>query len=183
MGAGSLILPAMNSLERFTTKRLVAERLRETNLDSLLSMDRDPRIMDQLGGVRSEEDTVAYLQDNLRHWEAHGFGLWILSLREDGRVVGRAYLRHLHIGGNDELAIGYALLPEFWGMGLATEIASAIVGLAQTRLSLARLVAGVRPDNVASKRVLEKIGASFEKKATYKGVRHLLYRIELPADP
>lgn len=162
----------------FATRRLLVERLREAHLDDLVRMDKDPLIMEPLGGVRSQADTRKYFHDNLRHWEAHGFGLWMLRLREDGRFVGRAYLRHLHIGGRDELAIGYALLPEFWGVGLATEIASAIVDLAHTRLGFSRLVAGVRPGNVASKRVLEKIGATYEKRATYKGVPHLLYRID-----
>jgi len=165
----------MKSLRLFTTPRLVAERLRESHLADLIRMDQDPRIMEQLGGVRSEDETREYLQRNLDHWDEHGFGLWRLSLDADGRLVGRAYLRHLHIGGKDEIAIGYALLPEFWGMGLATEIAAAVVDVAFRRLGLDNLVAGVRPDNLASRRVLEKVGAHYDRDVTYKGAPHMLY--------
>lgn len=167
----------MGSIDHFITNRLIAERLVEADRDNLLRMDGDPGVMDPLGGVRSEAETREYLQRNLDHWDRHGFGLWMLSLLENSQFVGRTYLRHLRIGGNDELAIGYALLPQYWGMGLATEITAAIVDLAFSRLGLDNLVAGVRPDNAASRRVLDKVGAKYEKETTYKGAPHLLYRI------
>lgn len=166
-----------DSMDRFTTERLTAERLREAHLDNLLRMDQDPRIMNTLGGVRSEDQTREYLQRNLDHWDRHGFGLWILKLRVDGSFVGRAYLRHLHIGGNDEIAIGYALIPDYWGMGLATEIAAAIVDLAFSQIGLDDVVAGSLPENWASRRVLEKIGGRYERDTVYKELPHVLYRI------
>lgn len=167
----------MSSSDSFTTRRLIAGRLRQTDLDDLLRMDRDPRIMKTIGGVRSEEASREYLQRNLDHWDEHGFGLWMLRLRSDGTFVGRAYLRHLHIAGNDEMAIGYALIPKYWGLGLATEIAAAIVELAFSQLGFDDLVAGALPDNTASRRVLEKIGGRYERDTTYKGLPHVLYRI------
>ncbi|MGA7304299.1 MAG: GNAT family N-acetyltransferase [Rhodothermales bacterium] len=167
----------MVTLNRFTTKRLTAERLHALHLDDLLRMDGDPRVMDALGGVRSEVETREYLRRNLDHWDEHGFGLWMLSLRADDSFVGRASLRHLHIADKDEIAMGYALLPEFWGMGLATEIATAIADLALTQLGLDSVVAGVRPDNLASRRVLEKIGTRFERDTSYKEAPHMLYRL------
>jgi len=173
----------MDPIDRFMTERLIADRLRDTHLGDLLRMDGDSRIMDSIGGIRSEEATREYLQRNLSHWDAQGFGLWMLRLRSDNSFVGRAYVRHLRIAGNDEVAFGYALMPEFWGMGLATEIATAVVHLAFEQLGLDNLVAGVRPDNLPSRRVLEKVGARYEKDTTYKGVPHLLYRVRPGRSP
>lgn len=133
--------------------------------------------MGPLGGVRSAEESRQYLQRNLDHWSSQGYGLWMLRLRSDNSFVGRAYLRHLYIGGKDETAVGYALMPRYWDRGLATEIATAIVDLAFTRLGFDNIVAAVRPDNVASRRVLEKIGARFEGDTVYKRAPHRLYRI------
>ncbi|MGH7054753.1 MAG: GNAT family N-acetyltransferase, partial [Stellaceae bacterium] len=102
------------SLERFGTSRLHAERLRAEHLAALLALHANPRMMATLGGVRSEAQTRAYLAANLDHWEHYGFGLWMLRDRA-GRLAGRAGLRRVAITGAQETEIAYALLPEFWG--------------------------------------------------------------------
>lgn len=162
----------------FTTPRLSAERLRREHLDDILRMDQDERIMKTLGGVRTRKRSREYLRQNLAHWDRHGFGLWMLRLREDDSFVGRAYLRHVRVAPTEEIGLGYALLPEYWGMGLATEIASAIVDLAFSRLGFESIIVGSLPDNQASRRVIEKIGGRLERETIYKGLPHVFYRIE-----
>lgn len=146
-------------------------------------MDVDPRIMDTIGGVRSEAESEMYLRRNLAHWERHGFGLWMLQLRDDGAFIGRAALRRMPLGGDVENVLGYALQAESWGMGYGSEIARAIVEIAFRRLGVNSVVAGALPDNVASRRILEKLGGRFEKTAVYKNAPHVIYRItEVPPD-
>jgi RimJ/RimL family protein N-acetyltransferase len=94
--------------DRFTTERLRAERLTADHLSEVRRMNGDPAVMAQLWGVRTEEQTAAYMDRNLRHWADHGFGLWILRERGGGAPVGRAVLRHLTIDGMDEVEVGYA---------------------------------------------------------------------------
>ncbi len=101
----------MDSVDHFTTTRLTAERLRETHLDDIRRIDQDPRIMKTIGGLRSEEESREYLQRNLDHWNEHGHGLWMLRLRADGAFVGRAALRHRHLGYDDLVA---GTLPDHW---------------------------------------------------------------------
>ena len=170
----------MTLFDRFTTERLLADRLREGHFDNLLRMDRDPRIMRTLGGVRTEEESRKYLQRNLDHWEEYGVGPWMLTLRDGENFVGRAYLRFLDITGTDEIGLGYALIPEYWGMGLATEIASAIIDIAFSQLAFDSVIAGSLPDNLASRKVLEKIGGRCEMETVYKGLPHVVYRIGRP---
>jgi len=169
----------MPSFDTFVTDRLRAERIQEVHLQDLMLMDRDPRVMDPLGGTRTREETQNYLQRNLDHWDAYGYGLWMLWSRETGQLVGRAYVRQLHINGSDEVAIGYALVPAFWGKGLATEIATKVVDVARSVPGLNSVTIAARPDNVASIRVIEKIGGRFEAEVTYKDAPHRLYRILL----
>ena len=167
----------MTVFDHFTTERLIADRLREAHLDDLVRMDRDPRIMKTLGGVRTEEESGEYLKRNLDHWDEYGVGPWMLTLRDGENFVGRAYLRFLDITGNDEIGLGYALLPEYWGLGLATEIASKIIDIAFSQLAFDSVVAGSLPDNNASRNVLEKIGGRYEMETVYKGLPHVVYRI------
>lgn len=165
-----------HSISTFRTARLSAERLRPEHLADLCRMYQDPQVMATLGGPRSEEQTQKYLQDALDHWERHGFGIWVLRDPDGGRFAGRAGLRRLQVSGNDEVEVLYALMPEFWGKGLATEIAQALVRIAFERLGLAEVVSFTLPTNRASQRVMEKAGLRFERDIVHAGLPHVLYR-------
>src|SRR3954467_6028820 len=104
--------------------------LRIADLDTLTAMHRDRAVMATLGGVRSAHETRAFLARNLAHWARHGFGLWTFRTRSDGRYVGRGGLRHVTLGGVPEIEISYALMAEFWGRGLASEMAAAFLDVA-----------------------------------------------------
>ena len=169
------------NLESFSTPRLLAERLIAAHLPDLRRMDGNEAFMANLGGMRDEAGTVTYLERNLAHWESHGFGLWMLRDRETDAIIGRAVLRHLEIEGVDEVETGYGLLPQYWGRGLATEIARACVQVGRSRLGLGSIVAITLPVNAASQRVLRKAGMVYERKIIHEGLSHLLFRTEEPA--
>jgi ribosomal-protein-alanine N-acetyltransferase len=164
------------SLDSFTTPRLLAERLTPDHLPDVRRMDGDQRYMALLGGTRDEAATAAYLVRNLVHWERFGFGLWMLRERDGGELIGRAVLRHLEVEGAEEVEVGYGFYPEFWGRGLATEIACACVSIGRAQLGLASLVAITRPENAASQRVMSKAGLAYERDIFCEGVPHVLFR-------
>jgi [ribosomal protein S5]-alanine N-acetyltransferase len=167
------------SMDRFQTTRIHAERLSPDHLAELCRMHCEPRVMATIGGVRSDESTRNYLGANLNHWERHGYGLWVLR-DEAGRFLGRAGIRHLIIEGETEIELTYSLLSEYWGRGLATEIASVLLGIAWTHLGLSSLVGYTVATNLASQRVLQKVGFSFERTLDYQGESCVLYRIHCP---
>ena len=94
-----------------------------------------------------------------------------------GGIVGRAILRHLDVDGEDEVEVGYSLVPESWGRGLATEIAAACLAHARDALKLATVVAVTLPANARSRRVLEKIRMTYDRDWLHGGRPHVLYRI------
>ncbi len=171
----------MKTVETFQTERLVAGRLNADHLGELLGMNRDPRVMATLGGVRPDGETERYLRDNLEHWERYGFGIWAFRDGKDERFVGRAGLRHTRVGGNDEVELAYALRAEYWGRGLATELAVAAVAVSFERLCLEDVVAFTLPTNLASWRVMEKTGFEYERDVVHAGLPHVLYRITASA--
>ena len=164
-------------MDRFYTEHLVAERLCASDLDGLCRMHRDAAVMATLGGVRSDGQSREYLVRNLDHWTKHGFGICVLRDKTDGRFVGRAGLRHVHVAGQDEVELAYALLAEFWGRGLATEISRALLALGFDSLGLANIVAFTLPTNLASRRVMEKLGLVYEREVMWAERPHVLYRI------
>lgn len=163
-------------LDFFSTARLDAERLTADHWDDLRLMDQDPRFMAELGGIRDAAGTAAYLERNLAHWAAHGFGLWMLRDRETGSMIGRAVLRHLEVDGVDEVETGYGFLPAFWGRGLATEIARACLRVGHDHLGLRSIVGITLPTNTASQRVMLRTGFEFEREIAHDGLLHLLFR-------
>ncbi len=173
----------MTAADRFETARLRAERLGPADLAALYQMHRDPLVMATLGGVRSDEETRKYLRVNMEHWARHGFGVWMLRTLVDGIFVGRCAIRHLEVEGRDELELAWALVPERWGQGYATEAARAMVELARTRLGLGDLVALTLPDNLASRRVMERVGGVHERDVVHAELQHVLYRFRAPLVP
>ena len=162
----------------FSLPRLLAERLTDEHLPFIRRMDQDPRLAATLGGVRTEAETRDYLARNLAHWAEHGFGIWILREPGTGTLMGRAGLRQVEVEGATEVEIAYALCPEFWGRGLATDVARACVTIGREWLGTPSLVGLVLPGNIASQRVLRKAALIRERELLYRGLRHLLYRTD-----
>jgi RimJ/RimL family protein N-acetyltransferase len=164
------------TLDSFSTSRLWAERLTPPHLPDLRQMDQNEGFMAHLGGVRDEAATLAYLERNLAHWAAHGFGIWMLRDRDQRGLIGRAVLRHLDVEGVDEVEVGYGFYPELWGRGLATEVAHAVVRIGLVQLGLPSLVAVTQPGHVASQRVMLNAGMVYEREFLQDGVPHALFR-------
>jgi len=166
----------MNRLDSFDTQRLRAERLQEDHFEFIHQMHQDERIMAHLGGPHSPEQTADYMKQNLAHWAEHGYGIWILRERATGIFAGRGGLRHVVLGGRDEVEVAYGLMPEFWNQGLATEFVKAVVRIGFSDIALLSLACVTQRENKASLRVLKKTDFHFERDVVYKGEPSLLFR-------
>ena len=108
-------------------------------------------------GIRSLVQAEQYLQDGpMYSYQQHGFGMYRLTRKADGVDIGLAGLVFREYLGIPDL--GYALLPEFCGQGYASEAALAVFHYGKTVLKLPEIVGIVAPDNLASKKILEKAG-------------------------
>jgi RimJ/RimL family protein N-acetyltransferase len=167
----------MNPLEEIRTARLLLSRPRQSDFDDLLRMHQDPQAMATLGGLRSAEETVGVLERMMAHWDKYGYGWWMARDPDGGRFAGRGGLRHVPVEGRDEVEVGYGFMPEYWGRGLATELALECVRIAFTRLRLPELVSFTLPTNRASRRVMEKCGFRYERDFVHANLPHVLYRL------
>ncbi len=111
-----------------------------------------------IGGVRTETQTAEILQRSLAHWDTHGFGVWVVRAKDTRRVAGRVLLRVMPVDGIDEIELGYSYDPEYWGQGLATEVAKVCMAEAQSHFGFSKYVAVTNPANSASQHVLRKLG-------------------------
>ena len=141
------------------TPGLVLRRFSADDLDAIGAVFGDPEVMRYVGSSRapwSPEKVRDALDRVDAHWREHGFGPLAVVEQGAGVVVGECGLQLLEEGPDIELA--YTLARGVWGRGYATEAAAAALKWGFGVLDLARIVGVTYPENVASQRVLEKVG-------------------------
>lgn len=160
------------------TARMRGEPLGPGHERELAALMLDPRVSRTIWAGPTPP-TMAQIGQGLRdkraHWERHGFGLWLLRDRDDGGLVGRGGLQRTDAAGTGAVEAAWAIVPERWGQGLATELAQACVRVAFDDLRLDELVAITLPDNVPSRRVMEKAGFRYRRRIRHAGLEHVLY--------
>jgi RimJ/RimL family protein N-acetyltransferase len=128
--------------------------------------------------------TTGWIEWNLRNYQQHGFGLWAMIHKEDRRLIGDCGLTYQRIDGVDELEIGYHVLRSYWRRGLATEAAMACRDYAFGALDRERVISRMNTENVASRRVAEKVGMRLEKETRRPdGAVAVVYSMRRPAKP
>lgn len=169
---------AMGNFDSFRTPRLLATRLTPDDFTDCCTMNRNEQVRATLGGVLTDEQSQAWMNLNLAHWANHGFGVYFLRDPQSGSFIGRAGLRHADVEGMlDEIEVLYALMPEHWGRGLATEAACECLRIGFELLGLKQIVGFTLPTNRGSRRVLEKSGLTYERNIIHAELPHVLYRI------
>jgi len=148
------------------TRRLRLRRLDIHDEPLLVALDSDPEVMRYIGSRGgTPEEIVARVRDRIA--ADHGaLGWWVIEGREAGVFHGVAALLRMPEGEDIELA--YRLARASWGAGIATEAASALARYAFEQVGLPRLVAVTFPENLASQRVLEKVGFVHDGMSRYK---------------
>ena len=144
------------------TERLRLRRLTAADAPFMQELLNDPDFMRFVGdrGVRTDDEARAYVRNRIeRSYDALGFGLYLVERKADGARAGICGL--VKRDGLEDVDLGFALLPPFRGLGIASESAAAVVAHARRDAGLRRLVAITDPDNRDSIRVLERLGFAF----------------------
>jgi ribosomal-protein-alanine N-acetyltransferase len=166
-------MPAMSSVE---TSRLLLRPFSGEDLDDFSDILCKAGVMKYLGTdcqPMSRRETETALHSMIRHWRRHGFGRWAVISREGGRLIGCAGLRSYQ----SVAELVYLLDEPYWGRGLATEVARACLRFGFETQGFDRIVAFARRRNAASRRVLDKLGMSFDGEATVFGIRVAQYSL------
>jgi RimJ/RimL family protein N-acetyltransferase len=146
------------------TERLQLRRLTLDDAAFIVELLNQPSWLLYIGdkGVRTLDDACRYLNEGpLAMYERHGFGLYRVGLKGDDAPIGLCGL--IKRDTLEDVDIGFAFLPQYWGQGYAYEAAAATMAHGHRVLGLPRIVAIVSPGNQASIRLLEKLGLQFER--------------------
>lgn len=139
------------------TSRLLLRTFRPDDLPRYAAMNADPQVMEFLGGPipAAESDSIAAWAQDLHVRE--GIGLLAVERRADGEFLGMCGLHHLGWFPED-IELGWRLARAHWGLGYATEAATAWLRHGFTALDLPRVISVTDPPNVRSIAVMQRLG-------------------------
>lgn len=140
------------------TERLALRPLTADDLDALHRISNEPAVRRYLWDDDPVSETAiqSLIAQSRRMFPEENVGLFGVRLRDDEDLLG--FCGFVRLGCMEEVELGYELTREVWGRGFATEASLACLRYAFAEAGLERVIAGADPPNVASLRVIEKLG-------------------------
>jgi len=157
------------------TERLLMRELTLDDADDLFVILGDEETMRFYPAPKTREQTIGWIEWNVRSYQQHGFGLWALVLKETGEFVGDCGLTIQEVDGESFVEVGYHVKKAHWRRGLATEAAMACRDHAFDSLAVDRLIALVNVENLPSAGVARKLGMMVWRETMRSGLTHLVY--------
>lgn len=141
-----------------TTKRLIIEKIEPADFQRFYEINADPQTnVYNPHGAMNHETAQEVFEYMLKHWEDHGFGIWKIAEKTKPHYsIGFGGLSNRKYGDELRLNIGFRFDKQYWGKAYATEFAQAAIQYGFTDLKKSSIFGLVRPQNLASVRVLEK---------------------------
>jgi ribosomal-protein-alanine N-acetyltransferase len=160
------------------TTRLLLREFTKLDADAIALVLSDPETMRYYPAPYDRAGVEQWIERNRQRYQDDGVGLWAIELTMTREVIGDCGVIVQEVEGERLYEIGYHLRRDFWGQGLATEAAIACRDWAFAHLKAERLISLIRPENLPSRRVAERVGMSVWKEVEWHGLRHYVYSIE-----
>jgi len=164
------------------TERLILRDLCEEDAEGIFELDSDPIVHTFLGKkpIKTLEEAAAIIEFINLQYEENGIGRWAVIEKETERFIGWSgfkFITNPINGKNNYYDLGYRFLRKFWGKGFASESAQACLNYGFNKMNQKALFAMADKNNLASNRILEKIGMSKIIEFQYETVSHNFYQI------
>ena len=156
------------------TARLRLRHFTLEDLGDLFRLYSDPEVMKYLS-LRTSEQTQASLHKHITQWLEYNFGMWAVIYKQSGIMIGRCGLSFLE--NTRDVELGDLFDKDYWNKGLATEASVATLNYGFREVELSKIVAIANPENIASIRVIQKVGMQFQKNAHYYNQDVVYYAI------
>ena len=176
-------------MDRIETQRLILRRWRIDDFEPFHRINSDPLVMEFFPSVLTPDQTRAFLARIESGFQEQGFGLWAAELKSSKEMIGFIGLSVPAFKAifTPCVEIGWRLAPEHWGKGLATEGAKKVLEFGFREKKLPEILSWTSKINLPSRRVMEKIGMSYDPRDDFEhplrpmDIRlrpHVLYRMK-----
>ena len=126
------------------------------------------------------EGARGWIERQLERYERDGFGLLVIEDRATGELIGDCGPTVQEVDGESFVELGWHVLRARQGQGVATEAGAACRDAAFASLDAPFLISLIRPENLPSRRVAEKLGFEIWRGTIRAGWGHLIYRLDRP---
>lgn len=148
------------------TNRLFLRRMTNADVEYVYAMRSDKDVMRFIRAAETSRNaTESWIELISSRWETERIGFCAVIEKSSKRFAGWCGLWRLK--ETDEIEVGYALLKEFWGRGFAVEASEVFLAYGFEELKVEKIVAVTDPENKNSRRVMEKLGMSFDGTGNY----------------
>jgi len=159
------------------TPRLILREFTLADVDPLSQVLGDPETMLYYPAPIDRAGVEQWITRNVQRYQNDGVGLWAMELIATHQLIGDCGIVRQQIDGDDLYEIGYHLRRDRRSHGYATEAAGACREWAFAHLQTDQLTSLIRPENVPSRRVAERIGMTLWKEVTWHGLPHDVYSV------
>jgi RimJ/RimL family protein N-acetyltransferase len=157
------------------TPRLLLRELSLDDLDFIAELLAHPEVMRFRPKPCTRDEAEGWIRRSQSRYADDGYGYWLALDKVSGRPIGQAGLLRQDVDGVTEAGIGYIIHRPFWRQGYATEAAAHCRDYAFKTLAKERIVVLVRPENVVSQSVAQKIGGKRERETNFAGLVHTVF--------
>lgn len=173
-------------MHEIRTSRILLRQWRESDLEPLIAMGLDPVVMKHFPSLQTREQTLAMFDRIKSHWEQHGFGAFAVEIPGEVEFAGFVgiIVPRFEASFTPCVEMLWRLIPSVHNKGYATEAAQACRDWGFTQLGFKEILAFAVPPNLASRRVMEKIGMTQDGEVDHPLVedghvlkRHLIYKV------
>ncbi len=168
-------------MQVFETERLRVRHLEDADLPDFYAICSDPAVIMYMGDGEplTEEQTALWLRKSKANYSDHGFGCMAVFSKQNDDFVGFCGL--VYAPDRTEVEIIYALAQPYWGRGLASEVAGAMIDFGFAECGLTEILATIAPQNSDSIKIVEKLGMTFlGERPDEDGAPTLFYQIKRP---
>ena len=162
------------------TKRLILRKMSMEDFSILSTMLQDREVMYAWGYTFTDEQVYSWIGRMNENYERYGYAYFLAWDKQLHEVIGQIGLLPEEIEGKKYIGIGYILCKKHWGKGYATEGAGACMEYAFRVLGASIVIADIRPENLSSRAVAERIGmkmvGKYDKIVNGREMTHLIYR-------
>jgi RimJ/RimL family protein N-acetyltransferase len=159
------------------TQRLRLREFTALDANALELILSDPETMRYYPAPYDRAGVEQWIEWNRKRYQEDGVGLWAIELTETAELIGDCGIVLQHVEGDALYEIGYHLRRDFWGRGFATEAAVACRDWGFAHLKAERLISLIRPENLPSRRVAERVGMTLWKEVEWRGFLHCVYSV------
>lgn len=164
------------------TERLFLRKIKTDDYPLISKILKDIEVMYAWEYAFSDSEVNDWINENIMRYERDGYSYWAVIEKSSNKLIGVCGLILEQVDKESYVGIGYIFDKDYWGKGYAFESTLACINYGLNVLKIKEITAQIRPDNISSRKVAEKLGMTVKKKFVKnynnKEIPHLLYSIK-----